>query len=94
MYSFYQPNGPLVELPQDFTDDGDEKKPRLVKKWTGGHVFGPIPGIEIGHCWDMRVDCCIDGVHRATVAGIAGSESEGCYSVALSGVRHFVWLAY
>ncbi|RUS13915.1 PUA-like domain-containing protein [Endogone sp. FLAS-F59071] len=79
-----KPNGPLVELHQDFTDD-DEEKPRLVKKWTGGHVFGPIPGIEIGHCWDMRVDCCTDGVHRATVAGIAGSESEGCYSVALSG---------
>ncbi|RUS18971.1 PUA-like domain-containing protein, partial [Jimgerdemannia flammicorona] len=76
----------LVELPQDFADDEEDEDGSVIKKkWTGGHVFGHIPGIEIGHWWAMRADCCSDGVHRATVAGISGSESQGCYSVALSG---------
>ncbi|RUS28203.1 PUA-like domain-containing protein [Jimgerdemannia flammicorona] len=41
----------LVELPQDFADDEEDEDGSVIKKkWTGGHVFGHIPGIEIGHC--------------------------------------------
>ncbi|CAH1789439.1 unnamed protein product [Owenia fusiformis] len=49
------------------------------------HVFGHIPGVEIGTVWQLRVDCCYAGVHRPTVAGISGNPQEGAYSVALSG---------
>ena len=34
--------------------------------------------------WQTRLEACIVGVHRPTVAGIHGGEG-GCYSIALSG---------
>jgi hypothetical protein len=39
----------------------------------------------VGTTWEFRLDCSAEGIHRPTVAGIHGSESEGCYSVCLSG---------
>lgn len=49
------------------------------------NVFGEIPGCPVGTTWSTRLACCIDGVHRPTVAGIHGHEMEGCYSLSLSG---------
>lgn len=48
------------------------------------NVFGEIPRIEVGRVWATRMECSNDGIHRPTVAGIHGN-SEGCYSLALSG---------
>ena len=50
------------------------------------NVFGAIEGIKVGKTWATRLECSNDGVHRMTVAGIHGKETEGCYSLALSGV--------
>lgn len=47
--------------------------------------FGPIPGIEVGTTWKFRLQASEAGVHRPHVAGIHGRESEGAYSIALSG---------
>jgi len=69
-------------------DDGDEdedyKRPLRAPK-NRENVFGEIPGSPVGTLWSTRLACCIDGVHRPTVAGIHGSDVEGCYSLALSG---------
>jgi E3 ubiquitin-protein ligase UHRF1 len=48
-------------------------------------IFGEIPGFPVGSAWDMRAECCADLVHRATVAGIVGLPTEGCYSIVLNG---------
>ncbi|KAL1132206.1 hypothetical protein AAG570_010163 [Ranatra chinensis] len=47
--------------------------------------FGPIPGIEVGTQWKFRVQVSEAGVHRPHVAGIHGRESDGAYSIVLSG---------
>jgi E3 ubiquitin-protein ligase UHRF1 len=47
--------------------------------------FGPIPGIEVGTCWLYRVQVSESGVHRPPVSGIHGRESDGAYSIVLSG---------
>ncbi|KAL4236714.1 ubiquitin-like with PHD and RING finger domains 2 [Mactra antiquata] len=47
--------------------------------------FGPIPGVEVGTMWKYRVQVSEAGVHRPHVAGIAGRENEGAYSIVLSG---------
>lgn len=49
------------------------------------NTFGAISGISVGTSWLTRLECSQDGIHRPTVAGIHGSEQEGCYSLALSG---------
>lgn len=64
-------------------DTQEYRKPLRVPK-NRENVFGEIPGCPVGTSWDSRLACCIDGVHRPTVAGIHGSD-EGCYSLALSG---------
>ncbi|KAJ3041973.1 hypothetical protein HK097_002142 [Rhizophlyctis rosea] len=62
------------------------KKPTIIEKaGPRENVFGPIAGIEVGKTWATRMACNTDGVHRPTVAGIHGKETEGCYSLALSG---------
>lgn len=47
--------------------------------------FGPIPGIEVGMSWKFRVQVSEAGVHRPHVAGIHGRDSDGAYSIVLSG---------
>ncbi|XP_019849105.1 PREDICTED: E3 ubiquitin-protein ligase UHRF1 [Amphimedon queenslandica] len=47
--------------------------------------FGPIPGIPVGTLWKFRVQVSESGVHRPHIAGIHGRESEGSYSIVLSG---------
>lgn len=49
------------------------------------NTFGHISGIPVGTTWATRLECSRDGIHRPTVAGIHGSETDGCYSLALSG---------
>ena len=48
-------------------------------------VFGHIPGYPEGSRFESRVELSEAGVHRPTVAGISGSESEGADSIVLSG---------
>ena len=68
-------------------DGEDESRRTVIKRPSriSENVFGAIPGIPVGMTWYSRLDCSRDGVHRPTVAGIHGNESEGCYSIALSG---------
>ncbi|KAK3103860.1 hypothetical protein FSP39_022483 [Pinctada imbricata] len=47
--------------------------------------FGPIPGVEVGTLWKFRVQVSEAGVHRPHVAGIHGRDSDGAYSIVLSG---------
>ncbi|GBM23571.1 E3 ubiquitin-protein ligase UHRF1 [Araneus ventricosus] len=47
--------------------------------------FGPIPGVEVGTMWKFRVQVSESGVHRPHVAGIHGRESDGAFSIVLSG---------
>lgn len=47
--------------------------------------WGPIPGVPVGSMWKFRVQVSESGVHRPHVAGIHGRESEGAYSIVLSG---------
>ena len=48
------------------------------------HV-GPIPGVPVGSTWRFRLQVSEAGVHRPPVGGIHGRESEGAYSIVLSG---------
>uniref|UniRef100_A0A1Y1MRM4 RING-type E3 ubiquitin transferase n=1 Tax=Photinus pyralis TaxID=7054 RepID=A0A1Y1MRM4_PHOPY len=47
--------------------------------------FGAIPGVEVGTCWLYRMQASEVGVHRSLVAGIHGRDSEGAFSLVLSG---------
>ncbi|XP_037070358.1 E3 ubiquitin-protein ligase UHRF1-like [Pollicipes pollicipes] len=44
----------------------------------------PCPYVAVGTWWQTRRECCADGVHRPTVAGIHAGP-DGAYSIALSG---------
>ena len=46
---------------------------------------GPVPGVEVGMRWQYRIQASEAGVHRPHVAGIAGREKEGAFSIVLSG---------
>eukprot|EP00112_Aurelia_sp_Birch-Aquarium-sp1_P010610 Seg226.13 transcript_id=Seg226.13/GoldUCD/mRNA.D3Y31 product="E3 ubiquitin-protein ligase UHRF1" protein_id=Seg226.13/GoldUCD/D3Y31 len=73
--------------PEDLIDDVTEKTYRRKSYPTSKreNTFGQIEGVSVGTTWLTRVECSQDGIHRPTVAGIHGSETEGCYSLALSG---------
>ena len=43
-------------------------------------------GIAIGTWWPYRICALRDGAHGATMAGIAGSVSDGAYSIVVSGM--------
>ncbi|KAG0147154.1 hypothetical protein CROQUDRAFT_132689 [Cronartium quercuum f. sp. fusiforme G11] len=62
---------------------------RKARSLTSGRpnpkVFGHQIGVEVGDWWDARMSCSQAGVHAPPVSGIAGNETEGCWSVALSG---------
>ena len=49
------------------------------------HHFGPIPGIEVGMCWESRMQLSEEGIHRPPVGGIAGTADVGAPSLVLSG---------
>jgi len=66
--------------------EGRTKECNIVPK----DHFGPIPGVEVGMCWQYRIQVSEEGIHRPHVAGIAGSakgvmEKRGCQSIVLSG---------
>ncbi|KAJ3090003.1 hypothetical protein HK102_004931 [Quaeritorhiza haematococci] len=65
--------------------EGKASRSKLPPKQPRPNVFGEIPGVPVGKTWETRIQCSYDGIHRPTVAGIHGSETEGCYSLALSG---------
>ncbi|XP_018572895.1 E3 ubiquitin-protein ligase UHRF1-like [Anoplophora glabripennis] len=47
--------------------------------------YGPVPGVEVGTCWKFRLQASEAGIHRPHVAGIHGRETDGAYSLVLSG---------
>ncbi|KAI5480073.1 mitogen-activated protein kinase kinase kinase kinase 4-like protein [Pseudohyphozyma bogoriensis] len=89
----------LYDSDDDASDDepgegGKRKKqrqggaaPKSLKK--GGRPnpkkFGHQPGTPVGKTWEFRMACSQDGIHAPVVAGIAGNEEVGCWSIALSG---------
>lgn len=48
-------------------------------------IFGYIPGYPEGSWFESRKALSAAGIHRPTVAGISGTESEGADSIVLSG---------
>ncbi|EGG03470.1 uncharacterized protein MELLADRAFT_90208 [Melampsora larici-populina 98AG31] len=62
---------------------------RKARSLTAGRpnpkIFGHQIGVEVGDWWDSRMSCSQAGIHAPPVSGIAGNETEGCWSVALSG---------
>ncbi|MDJ0365461.1 YDG/SRA domain-containing protein [Hymenobacter sp. H14-R3] len=48
-------------------------------------VFGPVPGIALGHEFANRLELWGAGVHRQTQAGISARQGEGAESIVLSG---------
>lgn len=76
------------------------KNPKCTRDWGKGMAcvgrtkectlvqrnhYGPVPGVEVGTSWLYRVQVSESGVHRPHVAGIHGRESDGAYSIVLSG---------
>ena len=47
------------------------RKKVVVPKDRPNH-YGAVPGLPIGKIWETRLECCADGIHRPTVAGIHG----------------------
>ncbi|KAK6177056.1 hypothetical protein SNE40_015238 [Patella caerulea] len=77
------------------SDEEDENGHKVKRRrtTTATHVkvpanrpnfYGAVEGVDVGTVWLTRMECCRDGVHRPTVAGIHGGEN-GTYSIALSG---------
>ncbi|XP_059154417.1 uncharacterized protein LOC131939900 [Physella acuta] len=69
----------------NFVDNDEEETERPQKLQANRpNFYGAVPGVEVGTTWLTRMECCRDGIHRPTVAGIHGGEN-GAYSIALSG---------
>jgi len=64
-----------------FACAGRSKECKVVDK----DHFGPIPGIEVGINYFLRIQISEEGIHRPPVAGIAGTAKLGCPSLVLSG---------
>lgn len=47
--------------------------------------FGALPNVPVGSLWKFRLQVSESGCHRPPVAGIHGRESDGAYSIVLSG---------
>jgi len=72
---------------EDLSTQGDEDESRTyTPKVPSGrpNFYGAVPDIAVGTSWQMRMECCRDGVHRPPVCGIHGG-ADGAYSIALSG---------
>lgn len=66
--------------------DGSIRKPaRLSGHRPNPKVFGHQRGVAVGTWWSSRMEASQAGIHAPCVAGIAGSESLGAWSIALSG---------
>jgi E3 ubiquitin-protein ligase UHRF1 len=81
---------------QTFQGTKDGTRRRIVSGRNIAHIdksfdrpnpktFGAIPCVVNGKWWATRMECSRDGCHAPTVAGISGNETEGCWSIALSG---------
>jgi len=73
-----------LDVPTGVDDDDDSSSFTPKVPANRPNFFGAVSGVPIGTVWWTRLECCRDGVHRPTVAGIHGSEN-GAYSIALSG---------
>ena len=69
---------------EDDEEEEEEEEARWPKR-SDTDRFGACKGIKVGHGFDSRADACAAGVHRATVAGIVGKPSVGCFSITLNG---------
>ncbi|SCV68809.1 BQ2448_930 [Microbotryum intermedium] len=58
---------------------------RLAGHRPNPKIFGHQRGVPVGTRWGFRMECSQAGVHAPVVAGIAGNEHVGAWSVALSG---------
>ncbi|XP_075554830.1 E3 ubiquitin-protein ligase UHRF1-like [Dermacentor variabilis] len=47
--------------------------------------FGALPNVPVGSLWKFRLQVSESGCHRPPVGGIHGRESDGAYSIVLSG---------
>lgn len=47
--------------------------------------FGSVPGVEVGTTWRYRIQVSEAGIHRPHVAGIAGRQQVGAFSIVLGG---------
>ncbi|XP_052816574.1 uncharacterized protein LOC128243088 [Mya arenaria] len=72
------------EVLDDFDDDEDEENRIRRVAPNRPNFYGAVSGVEVGASWYTRMECCRDGIHRPTVAGIHGGP-DGAYSIALSG---------
>ncbi|XP_005110144.1 E3 ubiquitin-protein ligase UHRF1 [Aplysia californica] len=75
----YGLNDSALDEPED---DRENYTPRVPANRP--NFYGAVPDVSVGTVWWTRIECCRDGVHRPTVAGIHGGEG-GAYSIALSG---------
>ncbi|PAA52439.1 hypothetical protein BOX15_Mlig032978g2 [Macrostomum lignano] len=57
-------------------------RPKVAKNRP--NIYGAIAGVAVGTLFETRIDACLAGLHRPTVAGIHGG-TDGAYSIALSG---------
>jgi len=82
-----------VPVSPNSSESGATPEPTLVrdpspapekKLRVDGKRFGPIPGVDIGDQWEMRIALGAAGVHPPPVAGIFGGAESGAYSVVLS----------
>jgi hypothetical protein len=77
-------NDDTLALPEDADTDHANKKTKLKVLPKRENFYGAVPGIEVGTAYETRMEFCVVGVHRPTVAGIYGGP-DGAYSIALSG---------
>ncbi|XP_052235920.1 uncharacterized protein LOC127847798 [Dreissena polymorpha] len=70
----------------DFEDEDEEDTENRVQRVAPNrpNFYGAVEGVEVGASWYTRMECCRDGIHRPTVAGIHAGP-DGAYSIALSG---------
>lgn len=47
-------------------------------------VFGHVPGVEVGDVFPNRIALSLAGVHPPRIAGISGSQREGCDSIVVT----------
>lgn len=60
---------------------------KIYKKIIGpdpAKSFGSVPGINVGHWWEMRIHAGNARIHPPPVSGIFGTPEVGCYSIAVS----------
>ncbi|KIM44219.1 hypothetical protein M413DRAFT_443244 [Hebeloma cylindrosporum] len=71
----------MEQMRKRFSQDTDLYNPRLM---GSDPRFGDIPGVRVGATFETRADCAAKGIHKALVAGISGSATEGARSICVS----------